>query len=267
MATDPVSDLLRQAFPLLEAVALAAGRPAGAAIVLPVFSRAQLSNTVKATVALALAFPVVPPILEGLKAQSFTTSVLVLLEVKEVFIGVIIGMLMGLPIWSVQAAGELLDTQRSATQDRQSVPETGEQDSTTAAFLGMTEIALFVMVGGMVVLARTIADSYAVWPALALLPLPTRGWASFLLGMLDHLSRTSVGLAAPVVLGMLLCEACVILLMRAVPKLHMYDLAPTLRNLMFVLMMFAYVEYLVMFMQKTVDGIAGATAGLRVLLP
>ena len=256
-----------QAYQILEALAIAVGRPTGAALVLPVFTRAQLGTSLKGVIALALSFPAALPIMHGLRAQAFATPVLVLLGAKEVLIGLIIGLLVGLPVWSVQAAGEMLDTQRSATQDRQSSPGTGDQDSTTSALLGMTAITVFVMAGGLAVLARTIDDSYVVWPPLALLPLSASGWGPFLLGTLDRLMRVGLGLAAPVMLGMLLCEACVILLMRAVPKLHMYDLAPTLRNLMFVVMMVAYVGYMVVFMRKEVETIAGVGAALRLLLP
>ena len=266
MAIDAsLSDLIHQGAALLEAQALAIGRPAGAAVVLPIFTRAQLGNTIKGSFAFALSLVAAPPIAVALQANALSSTDLVLLELKEVVIGALVGFLLGLPIWTAEAAGELLDTQRSATQDRQSVPGTGDQDSTTASFLGVTLIALFVMMGGLVVLARTIDDSYAVWPPLSFRPLPTHGWATFLLGMLDRLSRASLALAAPLILGMLLCEACVILLMRGVPKLHMYDLAPTLRNLIFALMMFAYVEYLVAYMRQDVDQVAGATAAIRSL--
>ena len=68
-------------------------------------------------------------------------------------------------------------------------------------------------------------------------------------------------------LGMLLCDGCVILLMRSVPKLHMYDLAPTLRNLLFVFLMFAYAGFLVVYMRRDIDQIARVASDLRVLLP
>ena len=261
-----VSELVAHFNPLLSAAAIAMGRPAGAALALPVFTRAQLSGSIRATIAFALALGAMPAISESLAAAPITAPLLVLIGTKEIFVGLLIGVLLGLPIWSVQCAGELLDTQRSATQGSESEPESGNQDSNTAAFLGMTVSTLFVISGGLVALADTINGSYEVWPALRLLPLPTTGWIDFLLGLLDHLTRVSLSLAAPVVMGMLLCETCVILLMRAVPKLQLYDLAPTLRNLAFALLMFAYADYLVVYMHGEIGRLHDAAAGLRALL-
>lgn len=260
------SALLGRLMPLLSATALAMGRPAGAAIVLPIFTRAQLGGPVRAAVAFSLGLAAIPAIDRQLVAHPVAVPLLALMGAKELFIGLLIGVMTGVPIWSVQSAGELLDTQRSATQDRQSEPGSGNQDSTTAAFLGMTVVALFVISGGLAVFARTIYASYEIWPPLQLMPLPTFGWATFALGLLDHVSEVSLAIAAPVLLAMLLCETVVILLMRAIPKLHLYDLAPTLRNLMFVFMMLLYAGWLVAYMQGEIGHLRDITAALRELV-
>ena len=261
-----VATLVDRFLPLVSSVAISMGRPAGSALVLPVFTRAQLGGPVRAAVALAIGLAAVPGINLELTATPVSLPFLALLGIKEVFVGLIIGVLLGLPIWAVQSAGEFLDTQRSATQDQQSEPGSGNQNSTTAAFLGMTMVVLFVISGGLNALVSTIGDSYGVWPALRFLPLPATGWAGFLFRLLDHLTRVSLSIAAPVVVGMILCEACVILLMRAVPKLQLYDLAPTLRNLMFVVLMLLYAQYLVAYMQREIEHLQGAATQLRELL-
>ncbi len=261
-----IGPLVAAAMWQLSAVAGAMARPAGAALVLPVFTRAQLGGPVRAAVAFALGLAAIPGIGAELAAHPLASGPLALLGVKEVFVGLLIGVLLGIPIWSVQSVGELLDTQRSATQDKQPEPGSGNQDSTTATFLGMAVVALFVISGGLDALAATIGSSYGVWPALRFLPLPATGWGGFLLGLLDHIMRVSLSLAAPVVMGMLLCEACVILLMRAVPKLQLYDLAPTLRNLMFVLLMLGYAQFLVVYMHREIETLHGVAAQIRVLL-
>lgn len=261
-----VSALVERFLPLVSSVAISMGRPAGSALVLPVFTRAQLGGPVRGAIAFALGLAAVPGISSELAAHPVSLPLLALLGTKEVFVGLLIGVLLGVPIWSVQCAGEFLDTQRSATQDRQPEPGSGNQNSTTATFLGMTVVTLFVLSGGLNALVSTIGASYGVWPALQFLPLPTTGWGDFLLGLLDGIARVSLSLAAPVVLGMVLCEACVILLMRAVPKLHIYDLAPTLRNLMFVVLMLAYAQFLVAYMHREIEHLQGVAAQLRELL-
>ena len=159
MASPPpeVGTLIGQLAPQLSAVAIAMGRPAGAALVLPVFTRAQLGGPMRAAVAFALGLAAVPGISAELASSPVPAALLVLLGTKEVFVGLLIGVLLGVPIWSVQSAGELLDTQRSATQDQQSEPGSGNQNSTTATFLGITVIALFVISGGLIYVCRILA--------------------------------------------------------------------------------------------------------------
>jgi len=261
-----VGTLVDQLISLVSATAIAMGRPAGSALVLPVFTRAQLGGPVRGAVAFALGLAAVPGIAGELASHPVSGALLALIGIKEVFVGLLIGLLLGVPIWSVQCAGELLDTQRSATQDQQSEPGSGNQNSTTATFLGMTVVVLFVISGGFDALVATIGASYGVWPALRLLPLPTTGWGDFLLGLMDHIMRVSLSLAAPVVMGMLLSEACVILLVRAVSKLQIYDLAPTLRNLMFIVLMLGYAQFLVVYMHREIGHLSGAAGQLRELL-
>ena len=86
------------------------------------------------------------------------------------------------------------------------------------------------------------------------------------LGLLGHVSRASLLLAAPVAIGMLAAEAGVILLMRAVPKFSPYDLAPTLRNLVFTGLMALYAQYLLSYAGHELDIAHRAAAGLRALL-
>ena len=261
-----VGTLVDRLIPFVSAAAVAMGRPAGSALVLPVFTRAQLGGPVRGAMAFAIGLAAMPGIFEELLSHPVPVTMLALIGVKEVFMGLIIGVLLGVPIWSVQCAGELLDTQRTATQDQQSEPGSGNQNSTTATFLGMTVVALFVITGGLNALVATIGSSYGIWPALRFLPLPTAGWGDFLLGIIDRITRASLSLAAPVIMGMLLSEACVILLARAVSKLQINDLAPTLRNLMFILLMLGYAQFLVVYVHREIEHLSGAAGELRELL-
>ncbi|GBR47846.1 type III secretion system export apparatus subunit SctT [Gluconobacter roseus] len=247
-ATDALA-VMQQIAPWLTSIALAMSRPAGAAIVLPAFTRMQLGGPVTGAIAFALGIPATPMIHAGLLADPRSMMALGLLGLKEMVIGVIIGFLIGLPIWGVQCAGELLDTQRSATQGQAEDPGSGNQESTTAGFFALAVTTLFVLSGGLNLLADTLLSSEMLWPPLALALAPQPGFGMVLLGLLDRLETVSLSIGAPVMLAMLLCEASVILLMRAIPKLHLYDLAPNLRNLVFILMMFGYCAWLVSYMK------------------
>lgn len=252
---------------LVAAAGLAMARPLGAAIVLPVFTRAQIGGPVRGCFAFALSLPAVPGAARTLGDAAPDAARLLLLGAKEAFAGVLLGVLVGLPIWAVQCAGEILDTQRSATSAQTPEPGTGNQGSTTGEFLGLTAVTLFVAAGGLGGLADSLYASYGVWPLPRVLPeVAGGGWADFALGLLGHVSRVSLLLAAPVAVAMLAAEAGVILLMRAVPRLNPYDLAPTLRNLVFAGFVVLYAQYLLAYAGDELDTARRAADALRALL-
>ncbi|MBO1360448.1 type III secretion system export apparatus subunit SctT [Acetobacter sacchari] len=239
---------------LLAALTLAMARPTGAALVLPIFTRAQLGGPIRGAFAFALCLPAAPGIYESLMVTPQSTPALALMTAREMVIGLMVGLVVGLPIWAIQSIGEFIDTQRSATQGQTSESGTGGQESLSAVLLSMMAIALFVMENGLGLLNRTLIESELLWPPLSLTLIPQPGFGMSLLGLLDGLTRTSLTVAAPIMLAMILCDACVILLMRAIPKLHLYDIAPTLRNLAFVMMMMLYSGWLLAYARRGMGG-------------
>ncbi|MBS0979522.1 type III secretion system export apparatus subunit SctT [Acetobacter thailandicus] len=260
------ADLMQNIMPWLSALAISMSRPAGVAVVLPVFTRAQLGGPVRGAIAFALGLPVTPSVYEKLTDTSHSLIMLGLLSAKELMIGIIIGFILGLPVWGVQCAGEMLDTQRSATQGQSEDPASGNQDSITAGFLAMAVITLFVVSGGLNLVAGAILSSESLWPPTVLNLSPQPGATTVLLTLLDQLELITLTTGAPVMLAMLLCEFSIILLMRAIPKLHLYDLAPNLRNLAFTLMIFSYCSWLVVYMKHDLVAIHHVTGTLNTLL-
>lgn len=229
-------------------------RPAGIALLLPVFTRAQLGGPVRAAFALALAVPGLEPAGLMLREQAGGPGWLILLSAKEAFAGALLGLLFGTPIWAVQGAGEIVDVQRSATSGSAAEPGTGNQNSNTSDLLAITTLAIFVANGGLEAVAGALYASYGVWPLEQVLPETGAGWLPFLLGLLDRLTHLSLVLAAPLVLAALVVETAVALLSRAVPKFNVYDLSPTLRNLVFALMLVAYATFLTAYVEGALDG-------------
>lgn len=237
-------------FPLVPAAALAMARPAGIALLLPVFTRAQLGGPVRAAFALALALPGVQPAAAVLQDAAGGAAWFILLSAKEAFAGALLGLLFGMPIWAMQSAGEIVDVQRSATSGSAAESGTGNQNSTTADLFAVSTIALFVVTGGLGAVAECLYASYGVWPLGQVLPQLRDGWLEFLLRLLDRLTRISLVLAAPLVLAALVAETSVMLLSRAVPKFNVYDLSPTLRNLVFALMLAVYSTFLMAYAEN-----------------
>ena len=255
---DPQATTLEDLINPAIAVALSMARPLGLTLVIPVFTRINLGMPLQAGFAIAVALPQVRPVLMALRDLPAGSLRLGLVAGKEVFAGILIGLLFGLPIWALQSAGEVLDTQRSAPAAGGT--DAGGQVSATGALVGLSTIVLFVAAGGLGAIAAALYGSYALWPLMRLSPHFAPGIVNILLGLLDRLARTTLLAAAPVVLAMLLADAVVMLVGRAVPRLGLFDLAATLRNLVFVAGMGLYAVYLMEYLGAEM-GLLRGTAG------
>lgn len=267
----PVIDLVFA--PLLTAV-LAMARPLGMTLVLPVFTRAQLGAPITAGFALALGLPAMPLARETLAAGSAQLDTLLppgalwfgAVALKEVVAGALLGLLFGIPIWIVMAAGEFLDLSRNAGMNEAQDPA-GGQMSTSAALLSFVAIAIFVAAGGLRLVAEGLYASYAAWPLPVILPELSPGAGSAMLRILDTLMRAGLIVAAPVLLAMLVAEVAAMLVARAVPKMQTYELAATVKNLVFILMLLLGLGFLLDSISRELGGLprGAAREGFRSL--
>ena len=228
----------------LMAIGIGMARPMGLALVVPVFTRMDVGLPIRAGFAMALALPNFPPLLHMLQMNPPPTMRLAFLGAKEAVAGILLGLLFGLPIWAMQSAGELLDTQRSAPSSGGNDPGTGGQMSGTAGLISTTASTLFVVAGGLGTMAAAIYSCFSIWPLLRMSPHIAPGATGVALAMLDQFTSVMVMTAAPIMLAMLMADAAVILVGKAVPKLGIFDIAATLRNLVFVGAMVLYAVFL-----------------------
>jgi type III secretion protein T len=246
-----LQDFINIATNHIVAIGLGAARTSGIVMILPVFTRAQIGGVLRGALALALALPISSYAIDSLSTidGAWRLIRITLLAIKEVFVGVLIGYLVGLPFWSIQSVGELVDTQRGITSEVAPVdPATRSQASAMGLFLGVTTIAIFVVSGGLQTLVETLYRSYAVWPLDRFAPKLTVDGALQFAGMLDHVLKYTFLVAGPVLVFLLLIDLSVMLIGRFAPQLRAYDLAPTVKNVGFIFFIIVYAVYLIEYM-------------------
>lgn len=265
--TDLVAQLLPVTWHWLLAYALALARPLGLVAIHPLFTRAQLSGVLRGAVATALALPVVPLLGHALDGGAIGPVGLMLLGAKEAVFGAALGLLLGVPFWALDLAGDVLDLQRGATQGRLDDPAGFEDVSITGTFLLLVGAVLFVASGGLEVIADLLYRSYALWPPLTALPQFGPGTPDLLLGTLDQMLRLALRLAVPLLLAMLLADVALILIGRAAPQLRVDDQALAVRNIAFFVMLPVYGVFLFTYMRQDFALLPGALDLLRLVLP
>lgn len=100
------AQFLEVAYPVISAASLAACRAMGVVVITPAFNRLGLTGMIRGCVAVAISIPMFFPVFEALTAMPEHGSVFIAgLLIKEFLIGILIGLLFGIPFWAAEVAG------------------------------------------------------------------------------------------------------------------------------------------------------------------
>tara|TARA_R110002020_G_scaffold109835_15_gene254098 strand:+ start:133 stop:960 length:828 start_codon:yes stop_codon:yes gene_type:complete len=262
------------AYPMIAAAAVGVARALGMVLVTPAFNRLGLTGMIRSAVAVTISIPLMLPLFDAMvNAEQLSSFTLTGMVIKELLIGVVIGLVFGVPFWAAEVAGELIDLQRGSTMAQILDPMGSTESGVTATLLTVTLLALFFITGGFMLLLDGFYRSYSLWPAVNFTPLMTKASAMALLGLLDQVMQIGVLMIAPLVIALLVADLMLAYLARMAPNLHVFDLSLPIKNLLFAFLMLVYVIFLIPFMLEHLDAanlymerleaILGAMGGTR----
>ena len=148
----------------------------------------------------------------------------VLLLLREIGVGLVMGFVAAGMFRAVEAAGWLTDVVRGANLAEVIAPEQGSRSSPLGDLLLLLAVVIFLEMGGGGILATALARSYEAVPLAAPWPGPASlHAASFLvIAASAKLIEAAIGLAAPVLVSLLLADLALGALGRAVPQIPLY---------------------------------------------
>jgi type III secretion protein T len=249
------------------ATGFAVARTAGLIIVMPAFTRLGLTGTLKAATALAFALPIVPMVAAALASEQLTVTTIAALSLKEVFIGIVIGVVLGVPFWAAEAAGDMLDLQRGSTAASLLDPSSTAEEGITGTLFGLIMVALYFGSGGLPLTLRTVYESYGIWPVGSVFPSLTVAASLFFVSLLDNVVTMGLVLVAPIVIFMLLTDLLLALVSRAAPQFNVFALSLNVKNLVFALLLVLYGAFLITYMGNDLRSLLHAGRDLETLKP
>jgi type III secretion protein T len=256
-----LEELARSRFSELAFLALVLGtaRVLAFVMVTPIFTRFGLQQgLLRSTLLLAFAAPVIPAVyieLAGLPTPPpFEVALLVL---KELIIGLILALTLGLPLWAVAAAGDIIDMQRGAMMTEMVDPGSGDQTTPTGTLFFLMAALILVSSGWFTeVLLRSLYDTYTLWPVIEPLPAfdPSAAWR--VLAILDRLLETGVTLALPLVAAMLLAEIAIALATKYTQQINAMFLSMSVKQLIYVVLVPVFFASMMYFVTGDVKDLA-----------
>lgn len=260
--------LLQLVLPVMVATALAMTRITGAILVTPAFTRLGLTGIIRGGVALALTLPLTPVLAEVLQnGQPLSPALVTAILLKELVLGITIGLLFGVPIWAAELAGDLLDLQRGSTAAALLDPSAIAESSITATFFAISLLMLFFAAGGFDLMVKGLYASYRIWPVASLGPIFDPGAAELLLKLLDEIMRFALRLAAPIVIALLFTDLAMALLARTAPQLNIFELSLSAKSLVFSVLLLIYSAFMIEYMRQDISRLFDAEPFLHQLAP
>ncbi|MCE8020370.1 type III secretion system export apparatus subunit SctT [Halomonas sp. MCCC 1A11036] len=264
---DFIPFLTELVYPMLMAASVGMARALGVIVVSPVFNRLGLTGLLRSAVAVTIALPMMPFIFSTLPAlEAMSTFGLAALLVKELLIGMVIGVVFGIPFWAAEVAGELVDLQRASTMGQLLDPMASTESGVTSTLLVVTLVALFFVSGGFMVMLEGFYASYGLWPVESFVPVLETRAALLMLDMLDQVMRVGVLMIAPLVVAMLLADLMLAYLARMAPSLHVFSLSLPIKNLLFTFMMLLYIVFLIPLLVEELGALGEGYRRLEMLL-
>ena len=214
---------------VLSIVALSSVRVYAAMLVLPATNDQLIQGVVRNGIALTIGLFVAFGQPAQLVAEAGPLQLL-LLSLKEVAIGTLIGFAMSIVFWTAEIVGMLIDNIAGFNSVQQNNPLTGAQSTPLGNLLGQLAVVGFYTLGGMMVFVGLLLDSHRWWPLSGAMPNWPHLAERFLSAQVSTLSDTALKIAGPVLVTLVLIDLGIGLLSKAAEKLEPSSLAQPIKG-------------------------------------
>ena len=206
-------------------------------------------------VAAALSLIVYPVVSGQLSNADLTHLAFAGAAVKEFLVGMLIGSVLMVVFWGIQAVGDFIDNQRGATMASSFDPMVGEQTSPLALFMVESLIAVFFCTGLFMVFLHGIYLSYSIWPATSFWPHLDRQVVDFFVSQFALISLLAVVAGGPVVIAMFFSELGLGFVGRFAPQLNVFFLSMPIKSAIGVFVLIVCWATLILYFRDRLGGI------------
>ncbi|SCX85155.1 type III secretion system export apparatus subunit SctT [Pseudomonas sp. NFACC37-1] len=231
-------------FELMLGIALAMARILPCMMLVPAFCFKYLKGPLRYAVTCAVAMVPAPSIGRVLSGQHENWLMIGGLLLKEMVLGVLLGLLLYMPFWMFATVGALLDSQRGALSGGQINPSLGPDATPLGELLQEVLIMLVILSGGLSLITQVIWDSYIIWPPTAWMPIMTVEGLDILLGELNRTMQHALLYAAPFIGLLLLIEAAFAIVGLYAQQLNVSILAMPAKSVIGLLFLLVYLPTL-----------------------
>ncbi len=208
----------------------------------PFFTRRAMLRVVRVGFILALTIILLPATYETVRNTPDFRQQFLALTIKELVIGLVLGLVMWMPVRGLELTGVLLDTQRGNTQAMSMEMVFGAQSTATAVFLLQLFTGYFFAVGGFRIIQTTLFRSAEIWPFTEAMPLFDPKNIFMMVDLAGVLIFSAVALAIPIAALMFLADIVIAIIAKGAPSLNALTFGMPVKSFIMSIMLFFYVE-------------------------
>jgi type III secretion protein T len=213
-------------------------------VMLPLFNRQLLPGMLRYALGAAIGIILVPALAPRYAVIDMSVFDVVLLVVKEVFIGMVMGFLVAIPFWIFEAVGFVVDNQRGASLGATLNPATGNDSSPLGILFNQAYMVFFLVGGGFMLMLTMLYDSFRLWDLWDWTPTLRPESVPLMLDQLGRMLRLTLLFAAPAIVAMFLAEVGLALVSRFAPQLQVFFLAMPIKSALALLVLVLYMSTL-----------------------
>ena len=229
----------------LLALALTQARIMAMFVAIPIFNRAILPGMLRTAIGVAFGIVVAPSLMPQVAQMNWDGAQLVMLLVKEGFVGFVLGCLIAVPFWAFEGIGFLIDNQRGASIAATLNPLTGNDSSPMGILFNQAFIVFFFISGAFLLMLELLFNSFALWNVFTWFPHFKPESMPLLIGQIMGLVKLALLLASPAIVAMFLSEVGLALVSRFVPNLQVFFMAMPIKSALAVLVLMVYMATLI----------------------
>jgi type III secretion protein T len=211
---------------------------------IPVFSTRIISGFIRNV--LVFAFILIPAVVnyEQIIVLKSQTAFLALVIFKECIIGIVLGVLLGLPFWVFETLGNLIENFRGTTFASMYNPMVGQDDLVLGHFFSLSAGVFLLSIGFMTFCTELITSTYLYFPVWEIWPLSRLAGIELFLPLMGKTILIALLLGAPIFLMILVIDFIFALLSVYVPSLQVYNFVGGVKSLMALAALVIYASFM-----------------------
>lgn len=227
-----LSALLEQYFPTGIAFGLGYIRIIAVLQIFPLFTTINVRGSIRSVFALVLAIPLIPIIEPQISAMvDVTLFDLAIIALKEFVFGTLIGCLVAIPFWGIQAAGDIVDVSRGASAANVSDPVNANENSLTGLVLLYAALAIFVVAGGLQMVIELVYETYFFLEVTSVIPPLGMETVVSLGELMTKMFILGIIVSGPMMIALIVIDISLVFGSRIARPIDVNDFANVLKNL------------------------------------